>query len=321
MLTGPSLHQHRGRTAGALVAILLWISGAHAQQFRAADADLKKQANGVLALMGYTLTPDVTTGSIAIQDAGTGNPSFSETSLGVGFTISRDFPLYLEGTAGYSRYDPTFVVSDGTQTHEFPVKWDSLSGTAGVGWDFRLTDKLVLRPIANFSLGHVQSETSVLNDIAENKTGQDIAFLDNGQLDAYGLGGSLMLDYEDYRVDGEVDVELRYTDIYLHSYGNTSRAVEGTADARSGALWARWRAPTGLVALDSPVRYVLEFAHTQFFGDLRGALGFTSLTSVGVGLELDSSKYDILVTRTRLMLRYKFGGNVRGWAIGLAVTF
>ena len=271
--------------------------------------------------MGYTLTPDVTTGSLAIQDAGTGNPSFSETSLGVGFTISRAFPLYLEGTAGYSRYDPTFVVSDGTQTREFPVKWDSLSGTVGVGWDFRLTDKLVLRPIANFSLGHVQSETSVLNDIAENKTGQDIEFLDNGQLDAYGLGGSLMLDYEDYRVDGDVDVELRYTDIYLQSYGSTSRAVAGTADARSGALWARWRAPTGWVALDRPLRYVLEVAHTQFFGDLRGALGFTSLTSLGVGLELDSSNHNVLVTRTRLMLRYKFGGNVQGWAVGLAVTF
>ena len=66
---------------------------------------------------------------------------------------------------------------------------------------------------------------------------------------------------------------------------------------------------------------MLEFAHTQFFGDLRGALGFSSLTSLGTGIELDSSKYDIIVTRTRLLLRYKFGNNVEGWSVGLAVSF
>ena len=57
---------------------------------------------------------------------------------------------------------------------------------------------------------------------------------------------------------------------------------------------------------------MLEFAHTQFLGDLRGALGFNSLTSLGAGLELDSSKYDIVVTRTRLLGRFQFGEGVRG---------
>jgi hypothetical protein len=130
-----------------------------------------------------------------------------------------------------------------------------------------------------------------------------------------------MLDYERYLAEGEIDLELRYTDIELHSYGNTSEAVAGTADARSASLWGRWRAPTGVTALDRPLRYVLELAHTQFFGDLRGALGFNYLTSIGAGFELDSSKYDIIVTRTRLLARYKWGDGVEGWSIGLAVSF
>ena len=33
--------------------------------FRIDGANLQKQANGVLALMGYLLTPDVTTGSLS----------------------------------------------------------------------------------------------------------------------------------------------------------------------------------------------------------------------------------------------------------------
>jgi hypothetical protein len=34
---------------------------------------------------------------------------------------------------------------------------------------------------------------------------------------------------------------------------------------------------------------VLEFSHTQFLGDLRGAMGFDWLTSLGAGFELDTS--------------------------------
>jgi hypothetical protein len=97
--------------------------------------------------------------------------------------------------------------------------------------------------------------------------------------------------------------------------------VEGSADARSMNLWSRWRAPTGMMMLERPLRYVLEYAHTVFLGDLDGALGYNHLNSIGAGLELDSSKYDIIVTRTRLVGRYKFGENVRGWSVGLAVSF
>ena len=42
-----------------------------------------------------------------------------------------------------------------------------------------------------------------------------------------------------------------------------------------------------------------EAAHTSYIGDMRGALGFDALNSLGVGLELDSSDHDIIVTRAR----------------------
>ena len=173
----------------------------------------------------------------------------------------------------------------------------------------------------NFSLGRVTSDLKAAKQFIEIKTGQEIEFLDNGSLDALGLGGSLMLDYERYRIENEIDVELRYTNIYLQSISNSSEATQGSADAQNLSLWSRWRAPTGLTALDRPVRYVLEFSHTQFLGELRGALGFDWLSSLGAGLELDSSKYPIIITRTRLLGRYKFGNNVQGWSIGLACSF
>lgn len=305
--------------------VLIWLCAfpgvVQAQPSSVVGANLQRISNGVLMLMGYSLVPDVTTGSLSFSNAESGNPGFAMTSLGAGFTVSKNFPLYLEGTTAYSRYDPTFVVSNGITERSIPTKWNSLSATVGIGWDFPIARDLVLRPIVNFSYGHVESDLAVAAQVLGNQTGRDFSFLENGGLDAVGVGGSLMLDYERYRPENEIDVELRYTNIYLQSVGNTSDAVKGSSDAQNLSFWSRWRAPTGLTALERPFRYVLEFSHTQFLGELRGALGFDWLSSLGAGVELDSSKYSILVTRTRFLARYKFGDHVQGWSIGLACSF
>lgn len=284
-------------------------------------AHLQDRVNAVLSLMSFSLTPDVTTGSLSLSNAPTDNPDVAMTTLGGGFTLSQDTPLYLEGTAGYSRYDPTFVASDGQTEKPIPTKWNSLSLTGGIGWDFPVAQDLKLRPIFNFSLGRVVSDTKVASSVLERYTGEDIDFLDHGTLEVYGLGGSLMLDYERYREENEIDVELRYTNIQLQSFADTSPAVQGSTNAQSVSLWSRWRAPTGFTALQKPLRYVLEAARTEYLGDMRGALGFNALNSLGAGLELDSSAHDIIVTRTRLLLRYQFGDHVQGTSVGFAISF
>jgi len=239
------------------ILMLLGAAPVAAQPSTVIGTNVQKLANGVLTLMGYSLVPDVTTGSLSFSSPSTGTPGLSMSSLGGGFTISKDVPLYLEGTAAYSRYDPTFVVSDGTNSRSIPTKWNSLSATGGIGWDFPIAQDLVLRPIFNFSLGTVQSDLKVAGQYLGNQTGKDISFLDRGRLDAAGLGGSLMLDYERYRPENEIDVELRYTNIYLQSISGSSEAVSGSASSQSLSLWTRWRAPTCLTALYRPLRYVL----------------------------------------------------------------
>jgi hypothetical protein len=280
-------------------------------------ADVQKRANAVLAMMGYMLTPDVTTGALAIANDTTGNPDFKMSTIGGGFTAEGRQPLYLEGTAGYARYDPTFSASGGAGQGSIAAKWDAYSLTGGIGWSFPIARDLALRPIFNVSYGRVVSRASGSGQV----NGADVSFLRDGQLDAYGVGGSLVLDYEHYRREGDIDVELRYTNIALHSFGGSSDAVKGHADAQSLSFWSRWRAPTGAALLERPLRYVLEFASTSFLGDLKGVLGFDHMSSLGTGLELDTSKYDTLVTRARLMGRYHFGEHVRGWSVGLAVDF
>ncbi|MEI5998609.1 hypothetical protein H3V53_15770 [Paraburkholderia bengalensis] len=283
--------------------------------------NVKKHADAVLAVMTYTTVPDVTTSNLSVNNGTTGNPGFGQTQLGGGFTLSKSFPLYMEGTLAYSRYDPIFVASDGSEQRAVPTKWNTFSGTVGLGWDFRITNELVLRPILNGTIGRVSSDLKVGQSIFNRVTDSNLQFLENGSLDAYGYGGSLMLDFEHYRENYEIDAELRATDIYLRSFGGSSEAVQGSATAQQVSLWTRWRAPTGLHALDRPVRYVLEAAYSHYFGDSAGVLGFNDLTSLGVGLELDSSRYPVIITRTRAMVRYVFGNNVHGVSFGFAMSF
>ncbi|WP_116295361.1 autotransporter domain-containing protein [Cupriavidus taiwanensis] len=311
-----------------MIAVLwsLAAAGAHAQAGSGLfipGANVQKRANAVLSLMAYSAVPDLASSSLSIDNATSGDPGVTMTQLGGGATLSKSVPLYLEGAIAYSRYDPTFVASNGSESRNIPTRWNTVTGTGGIGWDFPLlaNRELVIRPIFNFTLGHVASDLAVGKAIAEHVTDQQISFLDNGTLNAYGLGGSVMLDLEHYRDNYEIDVELRYTNIHLQSFGGSSDAVKGMASAQTASLWARWRAPTGLRALDRPLRYVLELSHSQYLGSQAGILGFNRLTTLGTGLELDTSAHEVFVTRVRAVLRYVFGNNVSGASLGLAASF
>ncbi|MGY3887823.1 hypothetical protein [Aeromonas aquatica] len=291
------------------------------------DSLIQQRANAVVSLMSFTVVPDITASNLDIGSGTNEQAALTITQLGGGATMSEGFPIYLEGTLGYSRYDPQFVFTDGTETRTIPVKWNSLSATGGIGWDFglhrdRWGGNLVLRPIANFTLGTVASDLRIGAAFISHKTGKNLDFLDGGTLNVYGLGGSLMLDYELFSKAQDIDAELRYSYQHLQSFTGTADSIAGQAEAENLGLYLRRRAPLfSWTLLDRPVRYVMEGARTEYLGAQRGLLGFNSLNSLGLGLELDSSKYKVFVTRTRLVARYMFSHNTNGYSIGLAMSF
>ena len=303
------------------VFLLLSSSAIWAQGYEIIGANVKRYANDALALMAFTVVPDLTSSFLSINKGGGESNDLLMTQFAGGATISRDVPVYLEGGFSYMRYDPEFVATNGTQRRDIPTKWNTVSGSAGIGLDFPIATDLVLRPIFNFSLGQVASDLSAATRYLSWRTDRDLDFLDGGKLNAYGLGGSIMLDYESIKPEREIDIEWRYTNIRLQTFADTADSVKGSSSAEATSLYGRYRAPTGWFALGRPLRYVLESAHTTYLGSQRGLLGFNHMTSVGAGFELDSSAYDVFVTRTRIVARYAFGQNVRGFALGLAMSF
>lgn len=292
-----------------------------AAQFSLPGQKIKQRADDVLALMSFQVIPDLTSSFLSISGGESDKKHLAMTQLAGGDILSRDIPLYLEGGAAYMRFDPEFVATQGAETQTIPVRWNSFAVSGGVGWDFFVTPNLKIRPIFNFALGQVASDISLLSRFLEYRFDRSFDFLNGGHLNAYGLGGSLMVDYELVTPAYEVDIEWRYTNIRLKSFGGTSEAVQGSATAEATSLYTRYRAPTGLTVMQRPLRYVLEAAHTTYLGDQRGVLGFNYMTSLGAGIEFDSSAYDLVISRTRLVARVSFGENVRGYALGLAVSF
>jgi len=283
--------------------------------------DVQKLANGVLGVMSYTVAPDVTTSSLAINSSSSSSTDLSMKQLGGGFTWSKQRTLYLEGNAAWARYDPVFLASDGSNTRPVPAQWDSFSATVGVGWDFPLSAHWVVRPIFHYMRGTVVSELMLAKWWLENNTALDLKFLDGGRLKTEGTGGAVMLDYERFTPEADDDIELRYTNVGLRSRGDSALGVQGHAKSESVSLWARRRVPTDWgVVWGRPVRYVYELATTRYLGN-ETDVGLTQMSSLGFGLELDSSARDVFVTRLRAVARYKFGPDVRGWTVGLAVSF
>jgi len=308
--------------AAACVAFALTSSPTMVQEAEVeGPGDVRAAADAILRLQGYSAVPDNTVGSLSIDSTGDDTAVLRLFKTGGSWTVSDSFPLYMEGFLGASRFDPKFVFSQGDSERVVPARWNSFTATGGLGWDIDVAENLVLRPIANISLGYVASDLTVARAVIDRDIDAEFDFLDDGQLFTFGYGGSAILDYERHRPEWELDAELRYTFLRLQSLPGSSDGVSGSADAQSADLWVRYRWPTGLQVLDRPLRYVLQGAHTTFIGDQADALDFNYLTKLGAGIEVETTDVLWLITRVRLVGSFAFGANVTGATLGFAASW
>lgn len=293
-------------------------------------AQIGRRGGGLVALMGYNMTPDGSANAVQVNrtTASTelGSNILTLGQFGAGFTVAESFPLWLEGYVGYARYDPRAVFT-GVEARRSPLRWNNVTSTIGVGYDFRLGEYLWLRPILNASLGYAASDLSLFGRYLGWRFGTDLDALTDQQAFVAGLGGSLMLAYYDYQPERDIDVELRYTQLELQTFGDTVRPARGRATARTVGLWARYRWPTGWEAFGRPVRWVLDGSASWYVGDQAAVLGFDWSVKAGGGIEVDVGRYEvgavgIYLSRVRLVARYFYGdGGVTGASVGIGMSF
>jgi hypothetical protein len=286
---------------------------------------------GVLGIMGYNMVPDGSANALQINTSSArgdedGNPIFSLAQTGFGFTASETVPIFLEWYAGYARYDPRSAFT-GEPPGQSPLRWNNVTTTIGIGYDIQLTEHLWLRPVLNGALGYAASDLSLFGSFLNIRRGIEIPGLEKQHVTAWGRGGSLMLAYYDFREEGDVDIELRYTYLLLETFGDTVPAARGRSDAQTLGLWARYRWPTGVEAFGRPVRWVLDGSATTYFGDQQDVMGFTWAVKAGGGIEFDTGRWELgafglNLNRVRLVGRYFRGdNNVTGYSFGIGMTF
>src|SRR5262245_3873874 len=99
------------KSAFALLLVVVGLAARplYAQEtrdFTLIGGDLQKKVNGALVLMAYSVVPDLAGSSLSINNASSGNPSIFFTQFGGGSRLGDAFSLYVEGSLGFSRYDP-----------------------------------------------------------------------------------------------------------------------------------------------------------------------------------------------------------------------
>ena len=307
----------------ASTACLIGASGAGAQSIDDIfGTNIRANADAVLSVYGISAVPSETAGTLHLETKGSDYSSFTASQLGGGFTISDALPIYLEGFIGFNRFDPVLLLSDGTEQSLLPLRWTTVAATGGIGWEIALTDNLSLLPMAQISLGRIQSDASIIAQIIADELGLDTSFIDGGGITVGGIGGSLTLAYNKrWESDYEVDFTLRHTHLTLRPI-LVDDGVVGKADAMTTGFWSRLRIPTGLRLFDRPVRLVTEASGSLLSGDQGEALGTEWLVQAGGGGEIDLSETWVpFVTTTRLVARYTFGERLTGFSIGLAASF
>ncbi|PWS36413.1 hypothetical protein DFH01_14735 [Falsiroseomonas bella] len=304
-----------------------------AGRLEALRSSLRARPGGVLGLMGYSMVPDGSANAVQVDRSTVsgGSDDGADTTLtlsqfGFGFTWSEAFPLFTEIYGGYARYDPRAVFS-GTGTRRTPLRWNNFTTTVGIGYDIRIAENLWLRPIVNFAGGYAAGDASLFAQFIKYRTDLDIAALTDRHVNVWGVGGALMLAYYDYRPERDIDVELRYTQLRLETFGDTLPAATGSSTAETIGLWARYRWPTGREVFGRPLRWVLDGSATSYLGDQREAIGFAWSAKFGGGIEFDTGRWElgamgINLNRVRLIGRYFIGDdNITGYSIGIGMSF
>lgn len=324
----PTGNPGKGRSGafwrGILRSGLLLCLAAPAVSAQSSDEDsgLERYASEALATFGLVAIPNESASALAIKNTKNDGSSFRSVQFGGGRRLFDDRPLWIEGYLGFQRYDPQIIVTDGGRDLAVRAMWSGLAGTGGVGYDYRFAPNWSLRPIFNFSVGRIISDVEVTDSPLNPPGGPNFDFLGSGGLTVGGVGGSLLLNYEERTPERELDFSLRYTQMHLATIASSSN-VDAKSDVATAAAWFRARYPVpGWKAFGRPVRSVWEASVSTYPGDQGKLLDIEWLSSVGAGLELATTDTGLpYLTRARLVARYVYGESYRGYSLGIGFSF
>lgn len=277
-------------------------------------------ARAALAVLSIAATPNETLSSLSFLSAAGDARNLRSTQLRGGFK-PLDNGLYLEGQFAYQNYNPVVIFPEIGSDTELDVKWSSIAATLGVGWEFPLTNDWHIRPAAHLSLGHVTTD-AVFSDFPLFPTRSNGVGEVDGNLNAFGFGASLSLFREAQFGRWHAEYKLRQTFLEFHPI-DEPEVGNARANSNQTTLFSRYRYPLDKVKLlGSPSKLVLDGGVVLYHGDSAMVLDTDWLATVGVGIEVDTTKIGLpAVEGARVMLNGVIADSFSGFSVGFGVRF
>lgn len=278
----------------------------------------------LLAFVNFTALPDISSGNLAVEaEIGEPDAELASVQLGGGATVDLDgFPLYLEGNFGAARLRADFIVDDPvigpTVLHP---DWTIYVASGGIGIDFAVSAHWVARPILVAGLGRVVNSTDFDGPGSDELRAALDGLITNWETGVGFYGAAAMVEYENLADSYELSANLRLTHVEVMTLNTPSSEFDARIGVDTAKVFARLGQPTSWRLFDRPLRWLLQGGGSMFLGDQRDALGFSWLSSLGVGLEADFAETNDFVSRVRVTLSGVVGDHVSGYSIGLGISF
>lgn len=306
--------------ARALLGALALAAPAAAQELEAGGAPV---ADLVTGLSFLTLSEDLTGIRARIENDA---PGADDTRLDVYKVYwqrdvdvgSEHGELYLEAAASLlnARDRLTLPLSSGDATVK--ETWSAYGGLLGAGWSFPLAEDWRLRPAVGFVLTRIENDARYSGPgAAELDALVDGLYTNFDGWSATRLA-SLALLHERPLGPTTLRAHARHTWAHSEVYRASSEFQEGDASSRYVSLRADLDGLLPWHLRGGDVGWNLFGSHERFFDGDRDVLGFDEVWELGGAL-----RFPVIARLPAIELAggALFGPDVRGWTLGLSVSF
>lgn len=277
---------------------------------------------GYAAMMNFATTPDISAATYYIDSASADDPTLNVYKIPLQHEFAlegRDWKPFVQATFGDLDYEAKFDLLPGESVQ---ADWKSYGGSLGLGVKVPLGQGLTFVPALDLGLMHLESSADYRGPVAEailKPALQGVVF--DWDADAYLVGATVGLDYNQSFDSWTVEGRTRLTYNYLNTYDSSSDLVEFDAGITTFTLQIDAVKPIDAQIGGYPLALVGHFGNTTFIGNNRDALGFDYFFEAGLALETDISKNDWPVKKLRLGAMGIFGADVTGWSVIFSYRF
>jgi len=280
-----------------------------------------KVGPGYAQLLNLSSAPDVSTARYNI-DTGA-----EELSIQVGRLVheqrwralSDSTDLYWRGAGGYSWMSTGFPTSSGG-AGKISSSWRAFSLTAGLVAKIRLGDEFTLLPALDFGVARLDSRAKYSGTAVGLQPFLD-GRLFNWDTNATLVTPNIGLEWSHRHDDRTTTVRLHAAWSRITSFEESHPVLTFRESAGVTSIRAEHVALTSLRVAERPLRWVVFGGHAAFFGPNRAALGFPSVSELGLGFEVPLVPGDATAKRVRVSGSYLVGPNVEGWSVSAAMQY